>query len=101
MRADWLCGTNYFCGARPWQGRDLRLQRRRLGLQEQPALRAAEKVNSKRRLVAQAILPVLVLLHLSSMHSQEWLCYLTFSARCLAAEAPETLSPQKLLRGMA
>ncbi len=42
----------------------------------------AEKVNSKRLLVAQALLPVLVLLHLSPMHSQEWLCYSTFSAAC-------------------
>src|SRR5713101_5775933 len=41
-----------------------------------------EKVNSKRLLVAQALLPVLVLLHLSPMHSQEWLCYSTFSAAC-------------------
>jgi hypothetical protein len=51
------------------------------------ALQAAEKVNSKRHLVAQALLPVLVLLPLTSMHSQEWLCYSTFSAACLAAEA--------------
>ncbi len=36
-------------------------------------------------LVAQALLPVLVLLHLSSMHSQEWLCYSNFSATCSAA----------------
>src|SRR6266852_7686573 len=85
MRADWPRGTNYFCGARPRQGRDLRLQARRCVLQEQPALQAAEKVNSKRLLVAQALLPVLVLLHLSSMHSQEWLCYSTFSATCSAA----------------
>jgi hypothetical protein len=28
---------------------------------------------------------VLVLLHLQSMHSQEWLCYWTFSAACEAA----------------
>ncbi len=34
-----------------------------------PALQSAEKVNSMRLLVAQALLPVLVLLHLSSMHS--------------------------------
>jgi hypothetical protein len=42
------------------------------------AEQAAEKVNSKRFLVAQALLPVLILLHLSSMHSQEWLWYSTF-----------------------
>src|SRR5260370_24105557 len=65
---------------------------RRAGLQPgrdnvlKSALQAAEKVNSNRLLVAQAFLPVLVLLHLSSMHSQEWLCYLTFSAASLAAE---------------
>jgi hypothetical protein len=35
---------------------------------------AAEKVESEQVLVAQALLPVLVLLHLHSMHSQEWLC---------------------------
>src|ERR1700730_3011924 len=46
------------------------------------ASQAAEKVNSMRLLVAQALLPVRVLLHLSSMHSQEWLCYSTFSAAC-------------------
>jgi hypothetical protein len=45
----------------------------------------AEKVNSKPLLVAQALLPVLALQHLSSMHSQEWLCYSTFSASCEAA----------------
>jgi hypothetical protein len=39
---------------------------------------AAEKVNLKRLLVAQALLPVLVLLPLLSMHSQEWLRYSTF-----------------------
>jgi hypothetical protein len=50
------------------------------------ALEAAEKVNSKRLLVAQALLPVLVLLHLSSMLSQEWLCYSTFSAASSTAE---------------
>jgi Flp pilus assembly protein CpaB len=49
------------------------------------AEQVAEKVNSKPLLVAQALLPVLVLLHLSSMHSQEWLCYSTFSATCEAA----------------
>ncbi len=42
----------------------------------------AEKVNSKPLLVAQALLPVLVLLPSLSMHSQEWLCYPTFSATC-------------------
>jgi hypothetical protein len=41
---------------------------------------AAEKIDSKRFQVAQALLPVRVLLPLSSMHSQEWLCYSTFSA---------------------
>jgi hypothetical protein len=51
------------------------------------ALQAAEKVNSKRLLVARALSPVRVLLPLSSKHSQEWLCYSTFSATCLAAEA--------------
>ncbi len=45
----------------------------------------AEKVNSEPLLVAQALLPVLVLLHLSFMHSQEWLCYSTFSASCEVA----------------
>jgi hypothetical protein len=46
---------------------------------------AAEKVNSKRLLVAQALLPVLVLLPLSSMHNQEWLRYSNFS---VASSAP-------------
>jgi hypothetical protein len=50
------------------------------------ALQAAEKVDSKRLLVAQALLPVLILMRLSSMHSQEWPCYAPFSAACLAAE---------------
>jgi len=40
----------------------------------------------KRLLVAQALLPVRVLLLLSSKHSQEWLCYSTFSAASEAAE---------------
>jgi len=44
---------------------------------------AAEKDNSKPLLVA--LLPVLVLLPISSVHSQEWLCYSTFSANCSAA----------------
>jgi hypothetical protein len=51
------------------------------------ALQAAEKFDSKRLLVAQALLPVRVVLRLSLLHSQEWLCYSTFSASCLAAEA--------------
>jgi hypothetical protein len=42
----------------------------------------AEKVNSECVLVAQALLPVLNLQHLRSAHSQEWLCYSTFSANC-------------------
>jgi hypothetical protein len=50
------------------------------------ALEAAEKVNSKRLLVAQALLPVRISLPLSSKHSQEWLCCSTFSAAPLAAE---------------
>ena len=41
---------------------------------------ATEKVDSERFLVAQALLPVQVLLQLTSMRSQEWLCYWTFSA---------------------
>src|SRR5712691_8158596 len=49
------------------------------------ASQLAEKVNSEPLLVAQALLPVLVLLHLSFMHSQEWLCYSTFSASCEVA----------------
>jgi hypothetical protein len=53
----------------------------------QSALEAAEKVKSKRLLVAQALLPVLVLPHLPSMHSQEWLCYSIFSATS-KADAP-------------
>jgi hypothetical protein len=36
---------------------------------------AAEKVDSERVLVAQALLPVVNLQHLHSAHSQEWLCY--------------------------
>src|SRR5260370_32641083 len=56
-----------------------------LGPLKVAAEQAAEKVNSNRLLVAQAFLPVLVLLHLSSMHSQEWLCYSTFSAASEAA----------------
>jgi hypothetical protein len=48
------------------------------------AKQVAEKVNSKRLLVAQALLPVLVLPHLPSTYSQEWLCYSTFSATCKA-----------------
>src|SRR5712691_7490273 len=58
------------------------------------AEQVAEKVNSKPLLVAQVLLPVLVLLHLLSMHSQEWLCYSTFSATCEAAT-------HKTLRGAA
>jgi hypothetical protein len=48
------------------------------------ASQAAEKVDSERVLVAQALLPVLNLQHLHSAHSQEWLCYWTFSAACSA-----------------
>jgi hypothetical protein len=48
------------------------------------AEQAAEKVDSERVLVAQALLPVLNLQHLHSAHSQEWLCYWTFSAACEA-----------------
>jgi hypothetical protein len=44
------------------------------------ASQLAEKDDSKRLLVAQALLPVRVLLRLSLMHSHEWLCYPTFSA---------------------
>src|SRR5882762_4580929 len=40
--------------------------------------RLREKVDSKGFLVAQALLPSRVLLPLSSMHSQEWMCYSTF-----------------------
>jgi hypothetical protein len=50
------------------------------------ASQAAEKVDSERVLVAQAHLPVLNLQHLHSAHSQEWLCYWTFSAACSACE---------------
>jgi hypothetical protein len=35
--------------------------------------------------VAQALLPVRVLLHLCWAHSQEWLCHLTFSAASSAS----------------
>jgi hypothetical protein len=48
------------------------------------AEQAAEKVDSERVLVAQALLPVLNLQHLHSAHSQECLCYWTFSAACEA-----------------
>src|SRR3984893_1880370 len=49
-----------------------------------PALRcqsvALFRASVWRSWVAQALLPVRVLLPLSSMHSQEWLCYSTLSA---------------------
>jgi hypothetical protein len=48
------------------------------------ASQAAEKVDSERVLVAQALVPVLNLQHLHAAHSQEWLCYWTFSATCSA-----------------
>jgi hypothetical protein len=59
------------------------------------ASQAAEKVNSKRLFVAQALLPVRVLLPLSPMHSQEWLCYSTFSAETSAAGPSIGESPDK------
>jgi hypothetical protein len=43
------------------------------------------KSRFKAVLVAQALLPVRVLLPLSSKHSQEWLCTSTLSAASLAA----------------
>jgi len=45
-----------------------------------PPVNAAKKVNSKRLLLAQALLPVRVLPRFSSMQSQERLCCPTFSA---------------------
>jgi hypothetical protein len=57
------------------------------------AEQAAEKVDSERVLVAQALLPVLNLQHLHSAHSQEWLYYWTFSAAC---EACATLSATRM-----
>src|SRR5216684_8941268 len=45
------------------------------------------------------LLPVLVLLRLSSMHSQEWLCYWTHSAASLAAEVSEEQARCKVPRG--
>src|ERR1700730_4557252 len=54
-----------------------------------PALRcqsvALFRASVWRSWVAQALLPVRVLLSLSSMHSQEWLCYSTLSAAASAA----------------
>jgi hypothetical protein len=46
------------------------------------ASQVAEKVDLDCVLVAQALLPVRVL---QSAHSQEWLCYPTFSATCETA----------------
>ena len=40
------------------------------------------KVELDRAAVAQALLPVLIWLHLLVAHSQEWLCHQTFSATC-------------------
>src|ERR1700731_3566446 len=48
-------------------------------------IHAAGKVNSNRLLVAQALLPVRVLLPLPSKHSQQWLCYSTLSAAFIHA----------------
>jgi hypothetical protein len=44
------------------------------------ASEAAEKVDSAKIFVGQALLPVRILLHLPKMDSQEWLSYWTFSA---------------------
>jgi hypothetical protein len=52
-------------------------------------VQGAEKVDLERVLVAQALLPVRVLLHIRSIPSQECLCYPTFSAACLLADAPD------------
>jgi hypothetical protein len=43
---------------------------------------AAEKFEIDRKTVAQALSPVLILLHLLVVHSQGWLCHPTFSAAC-------------------
>jgi hypothetical protein len=45
----------------------------------------------------QALLPVRFLLPLSSKHSQEWLCYATFTANCLAADCTVGMFPYRLL----
>ncbi len=66
-------------------GSELQGRKPVLGTLDVTAEQFAEKVNSKPLLVAQALLPVLVLPHLSSLHSHEWLCYSTFSANCEAA----------------
>jgi hypothetical protein len=49
------------------------------------AKQAAEKVDSAKIFVGQALLPVRVLPHLPKMDSQEWLSYWTFSASCKGA----------------
>jgi hypothetical protein len=48
------------------------------------ALQAAEKVHLEPGLVAQPLLAVWILQRLTKAHSQEWLCYTTFSAACEA-----------------
>jgi Flp pilus assembly protein CpaB len=82
-----------------WQHENVcraRLQPWRKNIIIHPALQVAEKVDSLQVLVAQAFLPVLDLLHLHSMHSQEWLCYSTFSAACLAAGVLDFQLPHRL-----
>jgi hypothetical protein len=49
------------------------------------AEQAAEKVRSEPGLVAQPLLAVWILQHLTKAYSQEWLCYTIFSAACEAA----------------
>jgi hypothetical protein len=56
---------------------------------------ALEQCKLGRLLVAQALLPVRVLLPLSPKHSQEWLCYSTFSAAYLAAGPMQTRTHEK------
>jgi hypothetical protein len=58
-------------------------------------IRAIEKCKMKPLLVAQALLPVRVLLRLSSMHIREWMCYFTFSAAYLAAGPMQTRTHNK------
>jgi hypothetical protein len=61
------------------------------------AEQAAEKVDSAKIFVGQALLPVRVLLHLPKMDSQEWLSYWTFSATCEAAPHKDSTLSRRLI----
>jgi len=67
--------------------------------QDPQAEGAAEKVRSGPVLVAQPLLAVWFLQHLAKAHSQEWLCYSTFSVACEACATTKPENPSSGITG--